>query len=455
MSTTTIPAGENKMGVMPIPKLLFSMALPMMASMLIQALYNVVDSIFVARLSEDALTAVSLAFPMQNLMIAVGSGIGVGMNAMLSKKLGEKKQEEANRTAINGIFLSAVSFLIFLFFGLFGTRIYFQAQTDIEGIIEGGVSYLSIVCIFSFGIFIQIIMERLLQATGNTFLSMITQATGAIINIIFDPIMIFGLFGFPKMGIAGAAAATVMGQIIAAIMGIYFNLKKNKEISLNFKDFRPCFNTIQRILSVGIPSIIMVAIGSITTFGMNKILMGFTSTAAAVFGAYYKLQSFIMMPLFGLNNGMVPIIAFNYGAKNGDRVNKTIRLSITVAVVIMIAGLLLLQIFPSQLLALFDASENMLAIGIPALKTISLSFVFAGFCIVCSSVFQAFGNGILSMITSIARQLVVLLPAAWLLSLTGNLNLVWYAYPIAEIMSLILSSVFLKRIYDTIIKKLD
>ena len=455
MSENTMPAGENKMGTMPIPHLLFSMAVPMMASMLIQALYNVVDSIFVARLSEDALTAVSLAFPMQNLMIAVGSGIGVGMNAMLSKKLGEKNQAEANKAAVNGIFLSIISYLIFLVIGLFGTKIYFEAQTDITSIIDGGISYLTIVCTFSFGLFMQMSMERMLQATGNTIYSMITQAVGAIINIIFDPIMIFGLFGFPKMGIAGAAAATVMGQIIAAGLGIFFNVKKNKEIHIDIKSFRPCFKTISRILAVGVPSIIMVAIGSVTTFGMNKILMGFTSTAAAVFGAYYKLQSFIMMPVFGLNNGMVPIIAFNYGARKGERVSQTIKLSITVAIVIMLIGIFLLQVFPVQLLGMFDASENMIAIGVPALRTISLSFVFAGFCIVSSSVFQAFGNGILSMITSIARQLVVLLPAAWLLSLTGKLDLVWFAYPIAEIMSLILSCVFLKRIYDTIIKKLD
>lgn len=455
MNVSTVPAGENKMGTMPIPKLLFSMAVPMMASMLIQALYNVVDSIFVARLSEDALTAVSLAFPMQNLMIAAGSGIGVGMNAVLSKKLGERNPEEASKAAVNGIFLSILSYLIFLVIGLFATPLYFRAQTDIDVIIDGGISYLSIVCIFSFGLFLQISMERLLQSTGNTIYSMITQATGAIINIIFDPIMIFGLFGFPKMGIAGAAAATVLGQIIAAGLGIFFNITKNKEIHIHLKGFRPCLDTIGKILGVGIPSIIMVAIGSVTTFGMNKILMGFTSTAAAVFGAYYKLQSFIMMPVFGLNNGMVPIIAFNYGARKGDRVSKTIKLSILTAIVIMLIGIFLLQAFPETLLGMFDASENMIQIGVPALRTISLSFIFAGFCIVCSSVFQAFGNGVLSMLSSIARQLVVLLPAAWLLSLTNRLELVWYAYPIAEIMSMILSCIFLKRIYNTIIKNLD
>lgn len=454
MSTTNAAPAENKMGVMPIPKLLCSMALPMMASMLIQALYNVVDSMYVARLSEDALTAVSLAFPMQNLMIAVGSGIGVGMNALLSKNLGEKDFKGANSAACNGIFLSAIAYMIFLIIGLFFTRIYFLGQTDIANIVDDGVTYLTIVCVCSFGLFVQITMERLLQSTGNSIYSMITQGTGAIINIILDPIMIFGWFGCPKMGIAGAAAATVIGQIIAAIMGIALNICKNKEISISFNKFRPDINVIGRILYVGIPSIIMVAISSITTFGMNKILMAFTSTAAAVFGAYYKLQSFIMMPLFGLNNGMVPIIAYNYGARQKKRIMDTIKLSIISGIVIMILGLMLLQIFPDKLLTLFNASENMLAIGVPALKTISLSFVFAGFCIVSASVFQAFGNGVLSMIMSIARQLVVLLPVAWFFARTGNLHLVWYAYPIAEIMSMLLSCIFLKRIHTKIIKNL-
>lgn len=454
MSTTNTAPAENKMGVMPIPKLLCSMALPMMASMLIQALYNVVDSMYVARLSEDALTAVSLAFPMQNLMIAVGSGIGVGMNALLSKNLGEKDFKGANNAACNGIFLSVIAYIIFLIVGLFFTRIYFLGQTDITNIVDGGVTYLTIICVCSFGIFVQIIMERLLQSTGKTIYSMITQGAGAIINIILDPIMIFGWFGCPKMGIAGAAAATVIGQIIAAIVGIVLNIHKNKELSISFKKFRPNLDVIGRILFVGIPSIIMVAIGSITTFGMNKILMAFTSTAAAVFGAYFKLQSFIMMPLFGLNNGMIPIIAYNYGARRKKRIMDTIKLSIISGIVIMILGLMLLQIFPGQLLALFNASENMLSIGVPALKTISLSFVFAGFCIVSASVFQAFGNGILSMIMSIARQLVVLLPVAWFFAQTGNLNLVWYAYPIAEIMSMLLSCIFLRRTYVKIIKNL-
>lgn len=454
MNSTEAQPVENKMGVMPVPRLLLTMALPMMASMLVQALYNVVDSIFVAKLSEDALTAVSLAFPMQNLMIATGTGIGVGMNALLSRKLGEKDFKGANRAATHGVFLSILVYIIFLYIGLFVTRTFFLGQTDIKHIVEEGTTYLTIICVFSFGIFAQVILERLLQSTGKTFYAMITQGTGAIINIILDPILIFGLAGAPKMGIAGAAIATVIGQIIAAIMALYFNIAKNKEINISFRGFRPHRETLNKILYVGIPSILMVAIGSVMTFGMNRILMAFTSTAAAVFGAYFKLQSFIMMPIFGLNNGMIPIIAYNYGAKKKERITHTIRLSITYAVCIMLVGLFVLQMFPDKLLGLFNASEHMLAIGIPALKTISLSFIFAGFCIICSSVFQAFGNGILSMFVSFARQLLVLLPVAWLFSRTGNLRLVWWAFPIAELMSVTLCSIFLRHTYVNIIKKL-
>lgn len=445
---------ENKMGVMPIPKLLISMAVPMMISMMVQALYNVVDSIFVARLSEDALTSVSLAFPMQNLMIAVGSGIGVGTNAMLSKKLGEKEFETASSAALHGIFLSVIAYVIFALFGLFFTRTFFEGQTDIPVIINGGVEYLTTICILSFGLFGQIIMERLLQSTGMTFYSMITQATGALINIILDPIMIFGLWGFPRLGIRGAAVATVFGQVIATGLAVYFNIHKNKEINLSLKGFRPKPAMIGQILYVGVPSIIMVAITSITIFGLNRILMQFTSTAAAVLGAYFKLQSFIMMPVFGLNSGMIPIIAYNYGARRGKRIFDTIKLSVLIATAIMILGIIILHVFPAQLLLLFNASDHMIRIGVPALETISLSFVFAGYCIVSSSVFQAFGKGMLSMIVSIMRQLVVLLPAAWLLAKTGELSNVWWAYPLAELMSVILCTWFLIRIYRTIIQKL-
>ena len=448
------PTKENKMGTMPENKLLISMAVPMMLSMLVQALYNVVDSIFVAKISEDALTAVSLAFPVQNLLIALGTGTGVGINALLSKSLGEKNQKLANKVAHNGILLMLFSAVACALFGIFGSRWFFTTQTDDLVLIEYGTQYLTIVMACSFGIFGQFITERLLQATGRTTLSMYTQLLGAVTNLILDPILIFGWFGLPAMGITGAAVATVIGQIISACFGLWLNIKKNPEIQLSVKELVPDGAVIKKIYSVGIPSIIMGSIGSVMTYGMNRILMGFSSTAAAVFGVYFKLQSFIFMPVFGLNNGMVPIIAYNYGAKNKDRMLRTMKLAITYAVAIMFVGFLVMQIFPAQLFSLFEASADMLAIGVPALRFISISFLFAGFCIIAGSTFQALGNGMLSMIVSIARQLVVLLPVAYLLSLTGNLNLIWLSFPIAELMSVALSGLFLYKIYKKVIKPL-
>lgn len=448
----TTKVQENKMGVMPENKLLISMAVPMMLSMLVQALYNVIDSIFVARISEDALTAVSLAFPVQNLMIAIGAGTGVGVNALLSKSLGEKNQKMANKAAHNGILLMLFSALACALFGVFGSRWFFTTQTDNPVLIEYGQQYLSVVMIYSFGLYGQFITERMLQATGRTLYTMYTQGLGAIINIILDPIMIFGLLGCPAMGITGAAVATVVGQIIAALLGLWFNIKKNPDIQLSIKELKPDGGVIKKIYSVGIPSIIMGSIGSVMTYGMNRILMGFSSTAAAVFGVYFKLQSFFFMPVFGLNNGMVPIIAYNYGARKKERITKTLKLAIMYAVSIMILGFLVMQIFPAQLFGFFEASEEMLAIGVPALRFISISFIFAGYCIIAGSMFQALGHGILSMLVSVARQLVVLLPVAYLLSLTGNLNLIWLSFPIAELASLTLSSVFLYRIYQRVIK---
>lgn len=439
---------------MPENKLLISMAVPMMLSMLVQALYNVVDSIFVAKISEDALTAVSLAFPVQNLLIALGTGTGVGINALLSKSLGEKNQKLANKVAHNGILLMLFSAVACALFGIFGSRWFFTTQTDDLVLIEYGTQYLTIVMACSFGIFGQFITERLLQATGRTTLSMYTQLLGAVTNLILDPILIFGWFGLPAMGITGAAVATVIGQIISACFGLWLNIKKNPEIQLNVKELVPDGAVIKKIYSVGIPSIIMGSIGSVMTYGMNRILMGFSSTAAAVFGVYFKLQSFIFMPVFGLNNGMVPIIAYNYGAKNKARMLRTMKLAITYAVAIMFVGFLVMQIFPAQLFSLFEASADMLAIGVPALRFISISFLFAGFCIIAGSTFQALGNGMLSMIVSIARQLVVLLPVAYLLSLTGNLNLFWLSFPIAELMSVALSGLFLYKIYKKVIKPL-
>ena len=439
---------------MPENKLLLSMAVPMMLSMMVQALYNVVDSIFVSRISEDALTAVSLAFPVQNLLIALGVGTGVGINALLSKSLGEKNQKLANKTAHNGIILMFLSAIVCALFGVFGSHWFFTTQTDNPVLIDYGTKYLSIVMTFSFGIFGQFITERLLQATGRTTYSMYTQLVGAVTNLILDPILIFGMFGLPAMGITGAAVATVIGQILSAAFGVWLNLKKNPDIQLKFKELVPDFAVIKKIYSVGVPSIVMGSIGSVMTYGLNQILMGFSSTATAVFGVYFKLQSFIFMPVFGLNNGMVPIIAYNFGAKNKARMLRTMKLAIVYAVSILFVGFLVMQIFPVQLFGMFDASADMLAIGVPALRIISIHFVFAGFCIIAGSIFQALGNGVMSLIVSVARQLVVLLPAAYLLSLSGKLNLIWLAFPIAELMSMALSSVFLFRIYKKVIKPL-
>ena len=438
------PAQENKMGVMPVGKLLFTMSLPIMISMLVQALYNVVDSMFVARVSENALTALSMAFPIQNLMIAVSTGLGVGLNAVLSRALGAKDEKGVNRAATNGIMLLFICGLVFMLGGATIVRPYFEMQTDIAEIVESGVDYTTIVMLGSMGIFMQILFERLLQSTGRTLLTMVSQGVGAIANIILDPIFIFGLFGVPKMGVAGAAYATILGQWIAAAIGLVMNIRKNPEVSISMKGFRPHGATIRRILAIGIPSVVMQSIGSIMTFLMNQILIAFSATAVAVFGVYFKLQSFVFMPVFGLNNGMVPIIAYNYGAQKPERIHKTIRLGMVYAVAIMLVGLLVFQLIPKELLLMFDASDAMLEIGAPALRIMSLAFVFAGIGIVSGSSCQAFGYSVYSMLISIARQIVVLIPAAYLLSLTGVLRSIWFAFPIAEIFSLILSLFFLR-----------
>ena len=435
---------ENKMGVMPVGKLLMSMSLPIMISMLIQALYNIVDSMFVARISEDALTAVSLAFPIQNLMIAVATGTGVGMNSLLSKALGAKDFDRANRAATNGLFVLVLSCVPFMLFGGLLTDWFMRTQTDIEEIVQFGTVYLRICLICSFGVFIQVTFERFLQATGRTIYSMITQLTGAIINIVFDPILIFGLLGFPKLGIAGAAWATVFGQCVGAVVAIILNHRKNDDLTLKLRHIRPDFHLMGEISGISIPSILMSCISSLTAYIMNLILITFSSTAVAVFGAYFKLQSFIFMPIFGLNNGMVPIIAYNYGAQRPDRIHKTIRLGMTYAVSIMLTGLLVFHLFPEALLSFFDASPDMIAIGVPALRIMSLAFVFAGICIISSSTCQALGYSIYGMLISFARQLVVLVPCALLLARTHVLNNVWFAFPIAEVASIIISLILLR-----------
>lgn len=445
---------ENKMGTMPVGKLLMNMSLPIIISMIVQAMYNIIDSIFVAQINENALTSVSLAFPIQCLMIAVGAGTGVGINALLSRSLGEKNIDRANKTAVNGIFIIAVSYIAFAVFGLFFSDLFFKTQSTDMQIIQYGDQYLAICCTFSVGLFMQMTFERLLQATGKTFYTMITQGTGAIINIILDPILIFGLFGAPKLGIAGAAIATVIGQFIGACLAIYFNFTKNHDIHISFKKFRPDFHIIKIIYQVGIPSIIMQSIGSVMTYGMNKILMGFSGTAVSVFGVYFKLQSFIFMPVFGLNNGFIPIVAYNYGARNKKRITDVTKIAVGIAVTIMLIGLAVFQLFPDKLLMLFNASEDMIAIGKVALRTISLSFIFAGFCIIVGSVFQALGNGMYSLIISFARQIVIILPAAYILSKTVGLNGVWFSIPLAEIGSVLLTVLFFKQIYKDKIKTL-
>ena len=447
---------ENKMGTMPVGKLIFNMSLPMMVSMLVQALYNIVDSIFVAKLSENALTAVSLAFPLQTLLIAVGAGTGVGMNALLSKSLGEKNFKKANDTAANAAVLYILSYILFLILGFSVVKPFYLSQignADVE-IMEMGIEYLSTVMIFSFGLFTQFFFERLLTSTGRTIFSMTSQLTGAVTNIILDPILIFGLFGAPKMGVTGAAIATVIGQCVAGIVAAACNHKYNHDVKLSFKGFKPDLKIIGTIYAVGVPSIIMQSIGSIMTYCMNRILIEFSSTATAVFGVYFKLQRFFFMPVFGLNNGITPIIAYNYGARHRKRMLKTVKVSMFIASCFTFIGFLAFEFIPKTLLELFSASSDMLAIGIPALRIIGIHYLIAWFCIIAGTVFQALGKAIYSMIVSIMRQLFVLVPAAYILASIGGLHAVWWAFPIAEIISLIVSVAFLVVINRTIIQKI-
>ena len=451
---TSAPA-ENKMGTMPIGKLLFNMSLPMMISMLVQALYNIVDSIFVAKLSENALTAVSLAFPLQTLLIAVGTGTGVGMNALLSKSLGEKNFKKANATASNAAVLYFFSYLVFFILGFTIVRPFYASQignADQE-IMELGIEYLSTVMIFSFGLLAQVFFERLLTSTGRTIFSMTSQLTGAITNIILDPILIFGLLGAPKMGVTGAAVATVIGQCVAALVAGFCNHRYNPDVKLKFHGFRLDFHIIGTIYAVGIPTIVMQSIGSVMTYCMNRILIEFSSTATAVFGVYFKLQSFFFMPVFGLNNGITPIIAYNYGAGQRKRMLKTIKLSMLVAFCLTFIGFLCFEGIPQILLGMFNASDEMLTIGVPALRIIGIHYLIAWFCIVSGTVFQALGKAFFSMIVSIMRQLFVLIPAAYILAKLGGLHVVWWSFPIAEIISLMVSSFFLVRINRTIISR--
>lgn len=448
------------MGVYPIPRLLISMSVPIMISMLVQALYNIVDSIFVAQISEAQLelTAVSVAFPLQNLIIAFASGMGVGITALISRSLGEKRADEAGKAAAQGILIELFCYILFVIIGIFLVRPFFASQTDNSVIVELGTEYLSICCIASVGVFMQITFEKLLQSTGKTLLSMITQGVGAIVNIILDPILIFGWFGLPAMGIRGAAVATVIGQMCGAILAITLHFKKNREIKMSFSDFRPDARKMGHIMSVGIPSVAMMSIGSLMTFTLNKILFSLKEvgeTAATVFGIYFKLQSFIFMPCFGLNNGMLPIVAYNYGARNKKRITATIKLAGVISVCMMVMGLLLFQLIPDKLLLMFDANDSMMEIGMTALRRISLSFIFAGFCIVMVGTFQAFGNGVFSLIISFIRQIIVLIPTAYIFSRVATVNEIWFAFPIAEFSAVVMCTLFYIFIYKKKIKPLE
>ncbi len=446
---------ENKMGTMPIGRLLVNMAVPLMISMLVQAMYNVVDSIYVSRISESAVTALSLAFPIQNLLIGFSTGIGVGVNALLSKSLGEGNPDRANHSAGNGFLLVMIATIGFMLFGVFCSRPYFQMQSSVTETVEGGTQYLAICTIFSFGLFVQVLGERLLQATGRSFYSMIVQLVGAVVNILLDPVFIFGYFGIPAMGVAGAAVATVLAQWIAAAVALVINHKCNHEVHLHLKYLKPSMSVIRPILAVGIPSVVMMGIGSVMTFGMNMILQGFTETATSVFGIYFKLQSFFFMPVFGINNATISIIAFNYGARSSKRIMDTLKKSTISACIIMLLGVLCFQFFPDLLLDIFNPTPEFLTMGRSALRIISLSFPLAAVGIALSGSFQALGNGLYSTFTALCRQLLALLPAAYLLSLSGNVNLVWWAFPIAELVSFLATLILFLRLYRQKIKPLD
>lgn len=445
---------ENKMGVMPVGKLLVNMALPMIISMLVQAFYNIVDSVYVSQVSESAVTALSLAFPVQNMQIGFAVGVGVGVNALLSQSLGRKDQESVNWAAGQGVFLALVATGLFMLFGFFGVRPYYTMQSTVAETVEGGIAYTSICCIFTVGVFIQVLCERLLQATGRAMQTMILQGTGAIINIILDPVFIHGWWGMPKMGVAGAAVATVIGQCTGAVLGIYLNLRHNPEVQLRVKFMKPNWKVIAPILEVGIPSVVMNGIGSVMNFGMNQILQGFNEVATGVFGIYYKLQSLFFMPLFGINNATISILAYNYGARKPKRIVHTLKLATAVAVCIMLVGLAVFQLFPQALLGIFNPTEEFLAIGVKALRILCLPFPVAAICISLGASFQALGKGSYSTIVSLCRQLIVLLPAAYLLSLTGSVDNVWWSFPIAEVMSALVTGLLFAKLYRQKVKPL-
>lgn len=453
---------RNKMRTKPVGRLLFTMALPLAVSMLVQALYNVVDTFYVSRISQSAVTALSLAFPVQNLLIGFATGVGVGMNALLSKSLGQGNRDRANRAAGNGIVLSILACVLFMLFGLFAAKPYFAMQSDVAQTVEGGAKYTAICCIFSLGVFVEILGERLLQASGRTVYTLFTQGIGAVLNIILDPLFIFGYapLGIPAMGIAGAAVATVAGQWVAAVMAIIFNLTSNPDVQFGLQYLRLEKCIVKKILTVGIPSIIMMAIGSVMNFCMNQIFLSFRNlgeTAAAVFGIYFKLQSFFFMPTFGINNASISVLAYNYGARQPKRIIKTLKFAVGYCLVIMLLGVAVFQIFPQDLMGIFNSSDGensreFMQIGISALRIVSWHFPLVAVGVGLGGSFQALGVGIYSTITSLCRQLIVLVPAAWLLSLTGNVSAVWWSFPIAEVVSAAVSVICFIRIYRKKIK---
>lgn len=447
---------QNKMGTAPVLPLIFSMALPAMFSMLVQALYNIVDSYFVAQVSEKGLAAVSLAFPLQNLLISFAVGTAVGVTSLISRRLGQGRQEEANSAAAHGILLAICTWVLFALYGAFFSTPFFQLfETDPE-IIQMGSSYISICCVFSFGVFVEVTLEKTLQATGNMIWPMVFQLIGAVTNIILDPIMIFGLLGFPAMGVAGAAIATVTGQILAMVVAILVVTFRDHDIHITFRGFRPSGKIIKDIYIVGVPSIVMQSIGTVMTMALNGILSSFSTAAYTVFGLYFKLQSFVFMPVFGLNQGLLPILGYNYGSRNKKRMMSAFRSGCVIALVIMAAGMIVFLAFPQWLLGIFNASQELLDIGIPALRIICTCFLFAALGIVSSTLFQAVGRGIYSLIVSLMRQLVVLVPAAWLLAhFTHQVTAVWWAFPIAECFSLLISLVLFLRLYRREIRNLE
>lgn len=447
---------QNKMGYQPEGKLLFSMGLPLCLSMLIQALYNIVDSVFVSYLGENALTAVSLAYPMVMLMISVSVGTGVGINSLISRRLGAHRLQDAEKAAANGLVLMLLSSLVFVLFGLFGVRPFMEAYTDIAEISEMGTTYLSICCVLCVGVFVQIFCERIMQAQGKNTVAMFMQLIGAVINIIFDPILIFGLLGFPRMGIAGAAVATVAGQLIAMVFSLILAFGKHSEVKISLRGYRMDGRIVREIYQVGLPAVVMQGVGTVMNLLMNVILIGFTETAVAVFGVYFKVQSFAIMPLLGVSNASMSIEAYNYGARNKERLMRTWRLTLRVGLIMMILFCGVFVLLPDQILSLFNASDDMLRIGRAALTIMPLALPLAAGNISMSVVFQAVGNGFYSMLLSLARQLIVLVPVAWVLAkVTGEVTAVWWALPIAEVFALVLCVIFFRRTYRTHIAPLS